>query len=650
MKEDESKASQKYWLDQITASTKRLKDWHGRGDKIIERYRDEREGGQKKINILWSNIEILKPALYARPPKANVKRRFLDAKDEQRGKIARETSTVMERALDFHIEAFDFHSLAESCVEDYLLPGFAVARVDYNPTFGEEKHERTLVNCEDDQYITESGESVDLKDVLSDDDGLYMNGESYKEVVFEQAELRYTPWKHFRMGEAKRWEDMPWVAFGESLDRQELVDRFGDVGKKISLSSDDDDNESSEKKALVWEIWHKRKNKVIWMCESYKDGVLDERDPHITLRNFFPCPAPLIASQTNSSMIPVPDFCQYQDQADELDSITARIEVLVKAMRVVGVYDASAESLSGMLTGEDNQMIPVEDWAMFADKGGVKGQVDWFPLDQVAKVLMALYDARARTKEELYEVSGLSDILRGQVDPDEKLGQSRIKAQVGSARMNKKQGNVALFLRDLLRLQAEVIAENFSEETLEMMTGVTITPEIMDVLKSDVLREFNINIETDSTVLPDEQAEQQSRISFLETAGGFLEKAVPLTQTSPELAPLLGEMLLFGVRGFKTGRSLEETFEEAVEGLRQEEGEQTLDPQMEAMHQQAEQQIQALQQQLQELSQAHEELQKDRSTELQTATIDAQADIEKARIKAQADQIIAQIKAGGNYE
>jgi hypothetical protein len=49
----------------------------------------------------------------------------------------------------------------------------------------------------------------------------------------------------------------------------------------------------------------------------------------------------LFATLTTDSLIPVPDFTLYQDQAETLDVLATRIDGLVRALQVRGVYDAS---------------------------------------------------------------------------------------------------------------------------------------------------------------------------------------------------------------------------------------------------------------------------------------------------------------------
>ena len=281
--------------------------------------------------------------------------------------------------------------------------------------------------------------------------------------------------------------------------------------------------------------------------------------------------------------------------AAELDEITARISVLVRALQVRGIYDTSMEGLGSLLTdtGEDNRMFPVSNLAAYLGKGSAGGHtlqnvVQFLPIDMIATVLIGLYDARDRVKQTLFEVSGLSDILRGHVDSRVKLGQSRLKGQFASQRLDQRRRAIERAARNVIRLKAEIIAEQFDPTTLRELSGFDHLPEIVrlaqggepgtpdrifgavaQLLRNDKLRGFRIDIETDSTVALDDQEQKEARVEFLGAAGTFLEKTLPVVQAVPMIAPLMGEMLLFAVRGFRAGRTFESAFEDAVEKIKQ---------------------------------------------------------------------------------
>jgi hypothetical protein len=576
----------KKWIAELCAAEKYFKNSQMRGDDVIKRYTDERnsESTSHKYNILWANTETQKPHVYSLVPRPNVERRYLESdlltQDPQareqkalENKIARQAAEVLQRALIYCIDSHDFHGVCKQAREDYLLPGRAIARVHYTPVFGEAEKTKVKVNQMDEGYEDDAG-NMHSEATYDDDLESYVIEEEFNPVVYEKAEIRHINRKNFLHQPAQCWEDVGWVAFAENLSRDELIERFGDIGLKVPRSaksygeSKDDDSGLLDKKGRVWEIWDKVNKKVYWVCKDYNESLLDESDPPINLENFYPCPEPLFIVTTNDTMKPIPEYTMYQDQADELDELTARIDKIMEGLKVIGVYPAELETvISNLFRQSENTLVPVENWTMFMEKGGMSGVIGWYPVREVAEVLQSLYLAREDAKQSLYEITGLSDIFRGKVDPREKAAQSRIKASFGSQRMQDKTQAFAFFVRDLIRLLAEVISEQFSRDTLSMISGMNVEQPVVELISSDALRGFKIDIETDSTVAPDEEMEKQRRIEFLTAAGEFIEKSVPMAKQVPEMAPLLGEMLLFGIRGFRVGRALEAKFEEAVQTL-----------------------------------------------------------------------------------
>ena len=312
---------------------------------------------------------------------------------------------------------------------------------------------------------------------------------------------------------------------------------------------------------------------------------------------------------------------------------------LVEACKVVGLYDSSTKAIERMLNeGNDNVMIPVDTWAMFAEKGGIKGAVDWLPLEMVIKALNELYMARDKCKEVIYEITGMADIIRGSSNPNETLGAQEIKANYAGLRLKENQHDIARFASDLLRMKAQIMCSFYRPESLIEMSGILGTQDAphaeaaIQLLKNEPIRSFKIEVATDSLVELDERAEQQSRTEFVQASSAFLEKAVPAAQAIPEIAPLLGEMLLFLIRSFKAGRPMEAAFEEAVQKL------QTKPPQ-EQKPSEEDMKAQAEQQKLQAQQQADAQEAQQRAQEHQQE-LAAQQAMEQQRIAAQerADQ------------
>ena len=606
-------ALHKRWCAEIDKAEKAQSEWQKRARKIIKRYRDERpaDGEQtatSRFAILWSNVETLKPAIYNRTPNPDIRRRFAD-----RDPVARVASTIAERCVSVDMDQTDFDHAIKCARDDRLLAGRGTVWARYEA-------------------------EIDKRLEVNPETGIE---EEVEEVTAESAPIDHVLWSDFLHGPAKTWRHVPWVARRLRMTRGQLIKRFGKAGKDVDLEKGDDENISDKDKAdgvfergEVWEIWDKETKRVLWICKSYDKGPLDVKPDFLSLRGFFPCPRPLFASMTTDSLIPIPDYVQYQDQAHELDDVTGRISLITDAIRAAGVFAGDMPELEQLLSPRgatvQNLMIPVKNWSQFASGGGLKGAVDFLPLDTLIVTLRELYESRERIKQTIYEITGISDIVRGANKASETATASRIKGNFATLRLDEMQREVARFARDIIRIKAEIIVEQFSDETLIAMSSVDDLPEVMKehreferasaeyeqllsqppqvgedgipvpaeplplppvpphlvsdalaLLRDEMRRSFSVDIETDSTVEPDEQVEQQSRVEMMTAVSSFMAQAIPAAQASPELAPVLGEMLLFAVRSFKSGRQLEGEIESMVDAARDAPSQPQVNPEVE---------------------------------------------------------------------
>jgi hypothetical protein len=372
-----------------------------------------------------------------------------------------------------------------------------------------------------------------------------------------------------------------------------------------------DAQKQSSQTGEVYEIWDKPTQMAYWVCKGYTGGVLDKREDPLGLTNFFPCPPPLNATTANDSTIPVADYVQYQDQADELDELTARIGKLQDALRMVGVYagEANRELQLVFSPGNENKLIPIDTFDLWKEKGGVRGLIEWVPVDMVIQVLKGCYEARSQVLNDIYQITGLSDIIRGESNPSETATAQRLKGQWGSLRVRDRQRDLQRFCRDAIRLKAEIIAEHFSIDTLKAMTnvklltaaekqqieqimpliqqaeqaGMPIPPgmapdpamlelmaqptwdEVQALLRNDALRSFRIDVETDSTVEPDENAAKMAFTEFTSAIVGLMSAAASIVPTAPYTAPLFAEVLKQGARTFNVSRSMEDVIDKVFE-------------------------------------------------------------------------------------
>lgn len=589
----------KFFVDQVTAYDREAKTWESRSKKIVKRYKDARGDlkGPARFNILWSNVQTLHPALYDGAPTPNVDRRFED--DEE---VNTTVAQILERSASYFVKTNDFDDCLNQAVLDRLLPGRGTTWVRYVPNF---KDVQVTGNTE----VKRDGAQV-TDDVVTGED-------AEEELYSEDVVLDYVHWQDFGHSVCRTWQENRLVWRKVYLDKAEVKKRFPQTcmaaGQFIvpldakPLGRKEDDKSEGNSKCTIIELWDRVTKKVYWF-HAAMDKFLDELEDPLRITGFFPCPKPIYSTLANDTLIPTPDFILYQDQANELDILTGRIDMLNKALKVVGVYDASAEGVQRMLSENmDNRLIPVEQWAVFAEKGGLKGVVDYFPIEMVANVLIQLYEARDRTKQDIYEITGISDIIRGATDAGETATAQKIKGQYATLRLNSMQKEVARFSRDCVRIMTEIIAEHFSLDTLKEVSGVRLLTEaekqqvmmsqqpqpgpdgqpmppqplpehiekmlkkptweqVEAVLRENGARCFRIDIETDSTIKADQEAEKAARTEFLTAAGSFIQQAA--TIQSPELQPLLMRMLEFGAGGFKISRELETDFKVASDALK----------------------------------------------------------------------------------
>lgn len=631
-----------YWHDQIETAIKIFDKWEKRGQKVVKRYRDERDAiemPRMKFNILWSNIQVLFPALYGRQAKPEVSRRYMD-----QDPVGRLASTMLERVMEYETTQFgDFDAAMSGAVQDRLLPGRGTAWIRYEPV---------IVN-----------ETPEVEGEMERDESQVYNTveDPTERIDAAHSPIDYVYWSDFLHSPARTWDEVWWVARAVYMTKDEGVERFGDVFKNVSLTSSNTDMDGKnpmtakmtyDKKAMVYEIWNKRTAKVCWIAKGYPQA-LDERDDPLGLDEFFPCPKPLMATTTTGSMIPVPDFCEYEDQAQELDNLTQRIYLLTKACKAVGVFNAEFKELARMFSeGVDNKLFPVTAWAAMSEKGGLKGAIDMMDTSQIIITLRELYGAREQVKQSIYEIMGISDILRGSSKAQETLGAQQLKANFGSLRLKSSQGDVARFATDIFKLKAQVICKFYPPELIVEMSGVMNTTDGQDpqmlqaalqMLSNSTIRDFSIAVEADSLAQIDEQAEKQGAQEAIGAIGAFLREAIPMVTQAPETLPMVSEMLLFLVRRFRAGRGLESAVEKAMKAL-QDKAEaaqqQPPSPPPEMLQMQAEQQAEQMRMQ----AQAQTEQMK-MQAQAQIEQGKAQLEMQMHQAKVQADMQLAQMKA-----
>ncbi len=532
------------WLKKIKLAQEEMKDWEEEAEKAIEIY--EADDAKTSFNIFHSNIEVLVPALYNSSPIPDVRRRYGDPDP-----IAKLVVDMTERALSYTIDQYDFDGIMLMCIKDACVPGRGQARVRYEPQMVTQQHPQTQA-------------PVEVK--------------GYEKVACERV-----PWDKWGHGPGRSWADVPFVWFEHDLTRDELIALSPDVGKTAPLAddeSDDEDEKEVEEKgimqtACVYEIWDRTAKSVIFITPGNKNKPLRVEPDPLGLEGFFPCPSPIEQISRISSLVPICPYIVYRPLIEELDVVTKRIRKLVGQLKVRGLVDgALAADLEGLRTLDDGQYMSATDATAYTTGGGgLEKGIAHMPLDPTVKALQQLYVQRDQIKQTIYEVTGLSDILRGATNPNETLGAQQLKAQSGSMRMQRLQAGIARFARDLFRMKVEIMARHFEPQNLATMTNlpdqskpdqVQAWPLALQMFKSDT-RSFRIDIETDSTIRADQARSQEQMNLFLAGTGQFAAAMTGVVQLAPEMLPVITEVYTAFARKFKLGKQAED----ALDGLAQ---------------------------------------------------------------------------------
>ena len=618
------------WYKCIINYERTFKKWEARTDRIIRKYKDDsryQSNPNSRFNILWSNVQTIQPAIFARLPRPDVSRRFRD--NDPIGRVA---SMLLERALEFELEHYgDYKAAMQQAVLDRLLGGRGTAWVRYEPHI---EGDKTEDEPDDGYQITE--------DTDEDKTQSAMEIENPERIEYECCPVDYVHWRDFGHTTGRTWEEVTAVWRRVFMNRDALVERFGeDLGYQIPLDTRPDDNKRNEgfideqSQALVYEVWDKETGKVLWISKSL-GKILDERDDPLELEGFWPCPKPLFSTLTNESLEPIPDYTMYQDQARQLDTLSNRIEELINALRVRGVYDASASELSRLFSeGENNTMIPVKNWAAFAEKQGMRGAIDLVDIAPFASALQNSYQAMEQVKGQIYEIMGIADIQRGQTDPNETLGAQIIKSNNAAGRLKTMQHNVVDFATKLLQIKAQIICQHFTDDTILKISGSQqlspqdqqMIPQAMELLRNEASANFRIEVTSDSMIFQDEEAEKQNRMAFLQAVGGFMQQALPMASASPQMAPMLMEMLKFSVTAFRAGKQLEGVIDETADQIREAAAQAKGQPKPPPPE------IQKLQMQIQADQQKQQA-----QTQLDVQKFQAQNELEKAKQEYQAQE------------
>jgi len=654
----ESRKERDKWINALDKADKREQKWRDKVKKILETYRSEKEK-KSAFNILYSNTDTLSGAIYNSTPKPDIRQRWLDDED----KLASAVSQVLNRSVSFALDNKCFESSIKLTIYDYLLGGRGIPRIRYVPSFTQIAENPLIDEEQQEETETQEQEQQEI--------------ESYEELAWEQVIVEHVHYADFRMGEGKEWSEIPWTAYRHFFEKDEFKERFGEEATNhIEWDKRQDSEGNQADSQEVWEIWCKDEKMVYWVTKDYK-YLLDSKPPSLSFVNFYPIPEPAYAFVDPDSTVPVPLYAVYEQQAEELNNVSKRINTIIDAIKVRGIYDATMAELGRLLNGNELDLIPVQNLSSIIDKGNIDNVIWFMDIKPIAEILGGLYAQREQCKQVIYEIIGLSDILRGSSQASESATAQNIKAQWGGQRVGRMQRDIQVMIRDVVRMMVEVIGEKFSIETLAAMTGLKLAtqqdiamlmqqyqqqaqaalmqgqqpppkPElpitweqVKEVLSSDVQRAFKIDIETDSTIIASQNSDMQGLRDLLMGLSQLMTSYAPFVQAGVMPVEAVKELTMAVIRRAKLGSAVEDAFDKISEPPPK-----PPEPNPEQLKAQAEQQKATLQvQSEQQKTQAQMQIEQMRlqtDVEIKRMELEQQAILERERM--QVDLQIAQMQ------
>lgn len=542
------------WMERIRAAEKREEDWMKDAEAAEKAYSCDRnskgEGKLYDFNILHSNVETIVPAIFNSTPVADVRSRNtlpdVQMPDPPQAQEGQQPDPRAVQQYQAQVQAAQKAQQQIKAVKDYasMIERAITVQIDDN------KLDTEVESCAQDSFL--SGRGIVRVRLHVDDDGKN-----------ERLSYEAVSWRDYRRGPAKRWEDRPWEAFRHSMPREEL-ERFGDPeliqtqtdpAKAVKADDDEDD-------IIVWEIWCKEPERYVKFVRE-SDGMIIKKEPDpLGLTGFFPIANPVQPISLTGKLMPVCPFTVYKKLADELDLCTKRINAIMKGLKVKGGVAGDAADIETLAQADDNELVVLKNLEGLAQTKGLEGAILWWPVEKAIAVLKELYVQRDQIKQAIYELTGISDIVRGASNAGETATAQQIKTQWGSLRIQKMQRLISRLVRDLFIISAEIITTKFSPETLQLMTGIQITPLIQTLMRQKVLAYYRVDVESDSTVKADTQRIKGEMSEFMGGTGQYFSVMAPLVQTDPGMAKPVAQIYSAFARNWNLGKQAEDALDE----------------------------------------------------------------------------------------
>lgn len=559
-----------YWKSQIQSAKDAHKSYRQDAKEAEQLYCDD----TLNYNLFYSNVQILDSHLCLTNPKPDIQKRFAKfvESDKRRSNLYSEVAKIVSSATEYVVDVSCLNESFKKAIHNCNVSGRGIIWIDYEPEISQE------------MSVDELGQPV-IREVVSN-----------RKILCES--LNY---QEFLQSTSDKQENVWWKARRHLLTRKDIKERFGYMPSEEEMQFETDkDDETSAKRAEIWEIWDKsEKKRIFLMVSDNRKQFLEVQDDPYKLAGFFPC-CEICWLYKEGSLIPVPEVMIYKKKLDLLEEVNRKIAQItdeIKYVTVVGSQDK--KTMTALTSAKNGDVISMPTTDV---QGSLAQSIAMLPADRAVLVLDNLDGLKERTKKDIYDITGISDIMRGASDARETASAQMIKGLFGTLRFQERQKATNLLRKHIYEIIAEIICEHYDSATLQEITSTHLPTEeekaqkefamkqteangqevdqqsideynrllflpsweeVMALIQSDKLRSYTIDIETTATAFDDRELQNASITALTQTYLALVQSVNTLP--SPDLVKGFIPIMKMNLMNIKVSNEVGRQLEDAVE-------------------------------------------------------------------------------------
>jgi len=556
---------QKIWLSRITAEEKSHRDYRDRGRDVADVFNDDFDIDELYVPLLWTVVQIQHSGIYSSQPVPDVR----PASDEK-NPVFRQASDVLERGIAHFVDDQSFDDNFHRSVDDFLSTGLGVIRV---------KIDSEIVQLP----VPQEPMPADIAEQISPADQEQIQQQMAQQTeqgIGEQSiTWEYVPWDRFGWEPCNSWRNCDWIYFRHRMTQAQIKNRFGRTLRASKDDKDRGDTGSWKKKTYdIYEVWDRENKKVLFIAKNESEPVEVQDDP-LKLQKFYPLPLPMMTNIPSGELIPKPDYDYIEPYDRELNRLQERRMALIEQIKAVGAHDSGLPELGDIFEQEDGQSLPIPNLAQRTQGGGFDSVIFALPLEEKVAVLAKLTEQIQFVKSQVDEILGIADIVRGVSNAKEGVGTQELKGRWVGIRLSRKRDVVAFTVREMFRIMGQLLCSHFTDENLVRLTQLQIDPATIQLLRKDLMMDFAIDVETESTVAKDEFQERATRNDMMSSVGAYASTVLPMVQQNLLPADVSSAILRAALQPYtKYSRGLDESMADLQTTMQQlQQQQQTID-------------------------------------------------------------------------